>query len=113
MIFTLVSAVAFAVLYQRPAEEPSASSTSDPVPEPEPVKHYSLMNGEDVKDEAALTAPVNAVILENSPDARPQSGMKDAEVVYEAIAEGGITRFLALYQNKKPQLVGPVRSLRR
>ena len=51
-------------------------------------------------------------MLENSPDARPQSGLKEAEVVYEAIAEGGITRFAALYQQNKPELIGPVRSIR-
>ena len=51
-------------------------------------------------------------MIENSPDARPQSGLKAAGVVYEAIAEGGITRFMALYQTSKPELIGPVRSLR-
>jgi hypothetical protein len=51
-------------------------------------------------------------MIENSPDARPQSGLKQAGVVYEAIAEGGITRFLAIYQEAKPQLIGPVRSVR-
>ncbi len=51
-------------------------------------------------------------MIENSPDARPQSGIKDSGVVFEAIAEGGITRFLVLYQEQKPQLIGPVRSVR-
>lgn len=51
-------------------------------------------------------------MIENSLDARPQSGLKQAGVVYEAIAEGGITRFLALYQQEKPSLIGPVRSVR-
>jgi hypothetical protein len=51
-------------------------------------------------------------MIENSPDARPQSGVKQAGVVFEAIAEGGITRFLTLHQEDKPQMIGPVRSLR-
>lgn len=55
---------------------------------------------------------VTAVMIENSPDARPQSGLKDAGVVYEAIAEGGITRFMAVYQDTEPDYVGPVRSAR-
>ncbi len=38
-----------------------------------------------------------AVMIENSVDARPQSGLGDADVIYEAVAEGGITRFMALY----------------
>ena len=51
-------------------------------------------------------------MIENSPDARPQSGLAEAGVVFEAVAEGGITRFMAIYQEAKPQLIGPVRSLR-
>jgi hypothetical protein len=51
-------------------------------------------------------------MIENSPDARPQSGLRDAGVVYEAVAEGGITRFLALFQDTEPTYVGPVRSVR-
>lgn len=78
---------------------------------PKPV-YYSLLTGEQVKDKAAINQPVTAIMIENSPSARPQSGLKDAEVVYEAIAEGGITRFLAIYQQHKPQLIGPVRSVR-
>jgi len=75
-------------------------------------KYYSPLTGLEVPDEAATKQPVTAIMLENSPDARPQSGLKEAGVVYEAIAEGGITRFLALYQESKPELIGPVRSLR-
>jgi hypothetical protein len=51
-------------------------------------------------------------MIENSPDARPQAGLKDAGVVFEAIAEGGITRFLALYQESQPDPIGPIRSVR-
>ncbi len=56
--------------------------------------------------------PVTGIMIENSPDARPQSGLKDAGVVVEAIAEGGITRFLALFQTEQPDYIGPVRSVR-
>ncbi len=56
--------------------------------------------------------PVTAIMIENSPDARPQSGLKDAGVVFEAIAEGGITRFLTLFQEAQPDYIGPVRSVR-
>lgn len=80
--------------------------------EQEKQRYFSHLTGVEVADEAALTAPVTAVMIENSPDARPQSGLKKAGVVYEAVAEGGITRFIALYQGEKPELIGPVRSLR-
>ncbi len=53
-----------------------------------------------------------AVMIENEPKARPQSGIIDADVVYEVHAEGGITRFLALFLSKSPSVVGPVRSVR-
>lgn len=56
--------------------------------------------------------PVTAVMIENSTDARPQSGLGQAGVVFEAIAEGGITRFLTLFQDTAPDNIGPVRSAR-
>lgn len=76
------------------------------------LKYYSPLNGLQVENEEATKRAVTAVMIENSPDARPQSGLAEAEVVFEAVAEGGITRFIALYQNAQPGLIGPVRSLR-
>lgn len=52
------------------------------------------------------------VIVENSPQARPQAGLRRADMVYEILAEGGITRFLALYHNHAAARIGPVRSTR-
>ena len=78
----------------------------------EAVHYYSPLTGNEVADEAATKQAVTGIMIENSPDARPQSGLKDSGVVFEAIAEGGITRFLVLYQEQKPQLIGPVRSVR-
>lgn len=77
-----------------------------------PVKFYSPLTGVQVADEAATKRVVTAVMIENSPDARPQSGLAEADVIFEAVAEGGITRFIALYQPSRPALIGPVRSLR-
>ena len=79
---------------------------------PAPVKYYSPLTGLPVADEAATKLPVTGIMIENSPESRPQSGLKNAGVVYEAVAEGGITRFMALYQGAKPALIGPVLSLR-
>lgn len=53
-----------------------------------------------------------AIVIENHGDARPQSGISDAEIVYETLAEGGITRFLAIFQSREPKDIGPVRSAR-
>jgi len=52
------------------------------------------------------------IVVENSKAARPQSGLSSADVVYEAVAEGGITRFLGIYYCKDANYVGPVRSAR-
>ena len=105
----LIAGVAW---YRTPVHVDSvAVVTKKKNPAPTPV-FYSPLTGLKVDNEAATKQAVTAVMLENSPSARPQSGIKDAGVVYEAIAEGGITRFLTLHQQDKPQLVGPVRSIR-
>ncbi len=55
------------------------------------------------------------VMIENSVEARPQSGLNEADVIYEAVAEGGITRFGAVYLcdvAAEDTIVGPVRSAR-
>lgn len=105
-----VNLVVIAIFWQKP-EEVTQKKVTVVKEEPKPI-YYSPISGEVVQTEAAVTKPVTAIMIENSPDARPQSGLKSAEVVYEAVAEGGITRFLAVYQQKKPKLIGPVRSLR-
>jgi len=53
-----------------------------------------------------------AASIENSPAARPQSGLGEAEIVYEFMLEGGITRFLAIYWPEIPVKIGPIRSAR-
>lgn len=55
------------------------------------------------------------VMIENHEEARPQSGLSSADVVYEVVAEGGITRFLAVYYCDaiaRETIIGPVRSAR-
>ena len=52
------------------------------------------------------------VAIENHTESRPQSGLSEADTVYEAVAEGGITRFLALYYCQDAKPIGPVRSAR-
>lgn len=53
-----------------------------------------------------------SVSIENSPGARPQSGLDKAEIVYEFMLEGGITRFLAIFWPEVPEKIGPIRSAR-
>ncbi len=53
-----------------------------------------------------------AIMINNHTDARPQFGLTEADLIYEAVAEGGITRFLALFHAHDSDKVGPVRSAR-
>jgi hypothetical protein len=76
-----------------------------------PTTVPSTLSGLPVADEINQR-PVVGVMIENSAAARPQSGLSEAGVVFEAIAEGGITRFLALFQDQQPTNIGPVRSAR-
>lgn len=61
---------------------------------------------------ASQTRAALSVKIENSPDARPQSGLEVADVVYEEVVEGGITRFWAVFNTTAPATVGPIRSVR-
>jgi len=112
LLVAIAATTAYAVLSQPLPAPPKVTVTKKVAPKPVVVKYYSPLTGAEVKDEATTKQTVTAIMIENSPDARPQSGIKDAGIVFEAIAEGGITRFLTLHQENKPQLIGPVRSLR-
>jgi hypothetical protein len=80
-------------------------------PEKEAVKFYAPYTGEQVDEKTSKNIPFMAII-ENSKDARPQSGLIDADIVYETMAEGGIPRFIALFQKNAPAKIGPIRSAR-
>lgn len=95
------------------AKKPVTKKVAKVVVKPKVViKYYSPLTGVQVADELTTKQAVTGMMIENSPNARPQSGLKNSGIVFEAIAEGGITRFLVLYQQEKPQLIGPVRSIR-
>lgn len=81
-----------------PATSTSAipSTTSTPRPAPAP-----------------RGAPALAVKIDNVADARPQTGVGSADVVYVEPVEGGLTRLVAIYVGRAPRVVGPVRSARR
>ncbi len=110
LLITLTGGLAWYFIDSAP--RPVANTVKSAPPKPKPVIYYSPLTGLQVTTEAVTHQAVTGIMIENSPDARPQSGLKDAGIVYEAIAEGGITRFLALYQEAKPALIGPVRSVR-
>jgi len=80
--------------------------------EPESLTKTRLLDGRIVAKNDYDLLPIG-VMIENLPSVRPQSGLSQAQVVYEALVEGFSTRFLAVFDPKElPDVIGPVRSAR-
>ncbi|MDQ5944536.1 MAG: hypothetical protein QG658_605 [Patescibacteria group bacterium] len=116
----LVLALGAGAFYAFGKKAPETATSPQPTEEvkaeasPAPTTKPSVLTGVLVEP-AVADKPVMASIIENMAGrggARPQSGLTSAGVVYEALAEGGITRYLALWQADTPTDIGPVRSLR-
>ncbi|MEK7213357.1 MAG: DUF3048 domain-containing protein [Patescibacteria group bacterium] len=76
-------------------------------------QYFSQLDGTGAASSSGQTPNVVGVMIDNHPDAWPPSGLDEARVVYEAPAEGGITRFFAIFDRaQKVAKVGPVRSAR-
>ncbi len=82
-----------------------------PTPVPTPVLVPAPLTGRLVPPEVAARRPI-AVMIDDQRAARPQSGFTDASVVWQAPAEGGIPRYMLVFQEGDPPSVGPVRSAR-
>jgi hypothetical protein len=70
------------------------------------------LDGESTPRILAMRRPLGVIIENYAPDSRPQSGLSQASVVFETLAEAGITRFFAVYLEKDAKKVGPIRSTR-
>ncbi|SOB98947.1 hypothetical protein SAMN05880501_102127 [Ureibacillus xyleni] len=90
--------------------EESVDEETIPVTEEVELPYVTPFTGEKIANEVTMR-PIIATI-NNHPDARPQSGIASADIVYEMLAEGNITRLLALYQSEIPEIIGPIRSAR-
>ncbi|CAH1223124.1 hypothetical protein PAECIP111892_05283 [Paenibacillus auburnensis] len=107
---------------EKPAPEaaPTAMPTLSPlpstIPEPSPTaepaaQQVSGLTGLPVQ-EGSLPRPL-AVMINNAPAARPQSGVSEADILYEVLAEGGITRIIGIFQSHTGVVkIGPIRSIR-
>ncbi len=102
------------------ATVPTATSTSAPTVSPSPAATstptaVTLLTGEPVSAsvEAARRGlrPV-AVMMDNAPGAFPHTGLDHADIVIEALVEGGITRFFAVFHSQEAARIEPVRSAR-
>jgi hypothetical protein len=94
-----------------PTPEPSPTAPPSPTPEPSPSLVPAPLTGTLVTPEVAKRHVI-AVMIDDQFAARPQSGLTSASVVWQAPAEGGIPRYMALFQEGSPKAVGPVRSSR-
>jgi hypothetical protein len=93
--------------------EPQVTPTPTVQPTPEPLKGSPCpLTGVLVEDAEDLKLRPIAVMLDNEYNARPQSGLLDAEIVYEIPVEGNITRYMAVYHHNLSDKIGPVRSAR-
>ena len=123
LIFGLVIAwgLFFSILdAQTAAEEPDAAVITnivrddlDELPVSAAVQYVNWLNGDlEATEEEAMPQPIG-VMIENLLPVRPQSGLSQAKIVYETLAEGGATRFLVLFDGTEHmEKVGPVRSVR-
>ena len=94
-----------------PTPTPIPTPTPSPTPSPTPMPVPAALTGRLVSPAVAKRHPI-AVMLDDLRPARPQSGLASASVVWHAPAEGGIPRYMAIFQDTLPTDVGPVRSSR-
>lgn len=99
-----------------PVPPPATKSNGEVVfdttlPKTEPCPLNGALYSKQQKDWWEDHRPLG-IMIENHEDSRPQSGINEADVVYEAVAEGGITRTLNIFYCQAPVQVGPVRSAR-
>jgi hypothetical protein len=92
---------------KKPKSTTTSTSTTTTVKIP-----VAPLTGLDDPSGLSLTRPAVSIKVDNAPPARPQVGIDQADVVYEEEVEGGITRFLTIFNSAVPETVGPVRSVR-
>ncbi|WP_203364323.1 DUF3048 domain-containing protein [Bacillus sp. REN10] len=110
---TIVSLLTSAVLLSGcwgEKENSEAQKENEAILRDEKGNYVLPLTGEKTKSKPNQRA--TAVVINNHPKARPQTGLAQADLVYEVMVEGNMTRFLAIYQSEQPEKVGPVRSAR-
>ncbi|KKQ77035.1 MAG: hypothetical protein UT00_C0023G0009 [Parcubacteria group bacterium GW2011_GWA1_38_7] len=100
LVSTGVSMAAFTYLIKDPGSSSGTETKRSRIDLSKPKTEICPINGAKfTKAERDIwdTRRPTAVVIENHKDARPQSGLSKADIVYEAVAEGGITRFLGIF----------------
>jgi hypothetical protein len=91
-------------------ETPQSEAPKEPEEEKKTFQYTAPLTGLGTNEK--LPKRIVMVLINNAPAARPQSGLDKADIVYEILSEGSITRFVAIYHSQKPDVIGPVRSIR-
>ena len=104
-----VVAVALGACSGDPMPVPTPDYTSSYVAPP-PIR-LAPLTGE-VLEDGAVGGPSLAAKIDNHWDARPQIGLEAADLVFEELVEGGLTRYVAVWQSEIPKEIGPIRSIR-
>ena len=94
-----------------PSSSPTDSPAPTPTPAPTPILVADPLDGLMVSPTLAKRHVV-AVMIDDQQDARPQSGLSQASIVWQAPAEGGIPRYMLLFSEGNAPAIGPVRSSR-
>lgn len=97
--------------YKPPKQENGKADQSLNEPKTEECPLNGALYGVSQKEKWEKRRPLG-IMIENHTQARPQSGLASADIVYEIVAEGGITRFLSIFYCQDAAYVGPVRSAR-
>lgn len=125
LVYAISTSITYTLFASKTIQDFSGGKLADSLPGP------TSKDGEDPKEPKTESCPLNgslhtkkakenwdkrrplAVMIENHTESRPQSGLSSADVIYEVVAEGGITRFMAVFLCHLPDIqVGPVRSAR-
>lgn len=102
-----------ALKYSSPAQTNQTFNLNTSLNNNQSTATQRLLDGVEVSTSAEASVLPVAIMIENLVSTRPQSGLSQASVVYEALAEGGITRFMAIYPGAgEIEVIGPVRSAR-
>ncbi|MEC0372611.1 DUF3048 domain-containing protein [Paenibacillus chibensis] len=124
LICLLLCGSLLAACGQQKADAPKAPAVEEQTPSEDPAQEDPISSGE--PETAAFTAPLTglpmdhaaavrplSIMINNAPAARPQSGLTQADIVYEVLAEGGITRLIGIFQSRgTDEKIGPIRSIR-
>lgn len=102
-VVVLAGASAFFFFRSDPKEQKTITTTT--VTTAKPVKNtIAPLTGLVDKSGESRTRAALAIKIGNNPEARPQAGISEADIVYEEIVEGGITRYLAIFNSTVPEL---------